>query len=171
MSAFVVPYQKKHIEQMKDIFFEASTRKEFKDAEDKAKFFYKYLGLYIDTYPELALVYEKGDRVLGYVVASPVSDSEAIRAVQPHMEIFHDYFKDYPAHLHINAHAESRGLGVGTELIKEIEQVLKKQNISGLHIMTGPDSPNQNFYKRLGFDFQITLPFQGSSILFMGKSL
>jgi len=156
---------------MKDIFFEASTRKEFKDAEDKAKFFHKYLGLYIETYPELALVYEKEDSVLGYVVASPVSDSEAINAAQPHMQIFHDYFKDYPAHLHINAHAESRGLGVGSELIKEIEQLLKNHNIRGLHIMTGPDSPNQNFYKRLGFNFQITLPFQGSSILFMGKSL
>lgn len=171
MSASVVPYEAKYLAELEEIFFEASTKKEFIDEEERKRFFEKYLGLYLKNYPELALVYVKEGKVLGYVVASPISSGPLIDSVQPHMQIFSEYFNDYPAHLHINAHASSRGLGVGTELIKEIEQLLKKQNISGLHIMTGPDSPNQNFYKRLGFNFQITLTFQGSPILFMGKSL
>lgn len=171
MSASIVPYREEHFQEVKEIFFEASTKKEFKDEEERTKFLEKYLGWYLETYPELALVYEKDGKVLGYVVASPVSSHPVLDALQPHMQVFKDHFKDYPAHLHINAHADSRGMGVGRELIKEISYLLKKQNISGLHIMTGPDSPNQNFYKRLGFDFETTLPFHGSSILFMGKSL
>lgn len=171
MPAFVVPYRQEHFKEVEAIFFEASTKKEFKDEEDRKNFLEKYLGWYLKAYPDLALVYEKEGKVLGYVVASEVSSRPDLDALQPHMQVFKDYFKEYPAHLHINAHADSRGMGVGKELIKEISHLLKKQNISGLHIMTGSDSPNQNFYKRLGFDFEITLPFHGSSILFMGKSL
>lgn len=171
MSASIVPFTQKHLQEVEAIFFEASTKKEFKDEEDRKKFLEKYLGWYLMAYPDLALVYEKDGKVLGYVVGSAVSARPDLDALQPHMQVFKDYFKDYPAHLHINAHADSRGMGVGRELIKEICLILKNQNISGLHIMTGLDSPNQNFYKRLGFDFEITLPFQGSSILFMGKSL
>jgi ribosomal protein S18 acetylase RimI-like enzyme len=171
MPASVVQFESKHLHEVTEIFFESSTKKTFKDDEEKNNFFHKYLGFYLKNYPELALVFVKDDRVMGYVVASPVSDGTEIDALQPHLQIFKDHFKSFPSHLHINAHFEARGMGVGSELMKEIEKRLKLQNISGLHIMTGVDSPNQNFYKRLGFDFTVTLPFQGNPILFMGKRL
>lgn len=171
MSASVVQFGPKHLAEVTEIFFESSTKKTFKDEDDKKNFFQKYLGFYLKNYPELALVFLKDSRVMGYVVASPVSEGTEIDALQPHLRVFQEHFKTYPSHLHINAHHEARGMGVGSELMREIEKRLKLQNISGLHIMTGVDSANQNFYKRLGFDFSVTLPFQGNPILLMGKKL
>ena len=171
MSEAVVSFEPRYLNQVTEIFFESSTKKEFKDEEEKKRFFEKYLGFYLREYPDLAFVFVKEGKVLGYVVGARGSEEKGIDALQPHLQVFKDHFKKYPAHLHINCHFESRGLGVGSQLVKEIERRLKLQNISGLHIMTGIDSPNQNFYKRLGFDFQIALEFHGSPILFMGKSL
>lgn len=171
MSASVVQFEPKYLAEVTEIFFESSTKKSFRDEEDKKNFFQKYLGFYLEHYPELALVFLKDNHVMGYVVASPVSEGKELDALQPHMHVFKDHFKIYPSHLHINAHHEARGMGVGSELMKEVEKRLKQQNISGLHIMTGVDSPNQNFYKRLGFSFSVTLPFMGNPILLMGKRL
>lgn len=170
MSATIVQFENKFLSEVKEIFFESSTKKTFKDDAEKGLFFEKYLGHYLRNHPSLCLV-AVSDRVLGYVVAAPDSEGEELNKLQPHLETFKKHFVKYPAHLHINCHFESRGLGVGGQLIKAVEALLRSQGISGLHIMTGPDSPNQSFYKKLGFDFQTELNFQGSSILFMGKSL
>jgi GNAT superfamily N-acetyltransferase len=171
MSAVVRQFEARDLEEVRGIFFESSSKKTFKDDAEKEAFFHKYLGVYLEYFPELALV-AIDKRVLGYVVASPVSDGNGpLAMLQPHLKIFSSYFKDYPAHLHINCHYESRGKGIGSKLILETEKRLKILNIKGLHIMTGPDSANQSFYKKLGFDFQTEEPFQGSSILFMGKNL
>lgn len=171
MSATVVSFEEKYLPEITEIFFESSTKKEFKDEEERKRFFEKYCGFYLKTYPGLALVALKNEKVMGYVVGSPVSSGPEIDSLQPHMPVFKDHFNKYPSHLHINCHFESRGLGVGRMLIHALEEKLKALNIEGLHILTGPDAGNKNFYQRLGFDFTITLPFQGTPILFMGKRL
>lgn len=171
MSATVVPFEDKFLPEISEIFFESSTKKSFKDEEERNNFFEKYCGFYLKTYPGLALVALVNGKVMGYVVGSPVSDSKEIGALQPHMPVFEKYFHSYPSHLHINCHFESRGLGIGRLLVTALEEKLKALNIRGLHIMTGIDSENKNFYQRLGFDFTVELPFQGVSILFMGKRL
>lgn len=171
MSATIVTLAPEHIREVKEIFFESSTKKTFKDAAEKDRFFEKYLGFYLRHFPNLALVALVNGRVMGYVVATPVSDDPELDALQPHLKVFQDDFKMYPSHLHINCHFESRGQGVGSQLLKEIEQRLKALNIQGLHIMTAPDSSNKNFYLRLGFDYEKTLDFHGAPILLMGKKL
>lgn len=175
MSANIVPFlavqnRPEVLAEIREIFFESSTKKSFKDPAEKDAFFEKYLGFYLRSFPELVWI-AQGARVLGYVVASPDSHGEELLRLQPHMQTFENLFIDYPAHLHINCHHESRGLGVGSKLIEAVIKALKEQNIVGLHIMTGPDSPNRAFYKKLGFDFESQLPFQGAPILFMGKRL
>jgi ribosomal protein S18 acetylase RimI-like enzyme len=170
MSALIMPYDPSMNEELREIFFESSTKKSFKDAADKEAFYEKYLGYYLHHFPELALV-AVGDRVLGYVVVAPESEGEELNAFQPHLKTFAAFLGDYPAHLHINCHFSSRGLGVGSRLLQEVEKKLRAINIKGLHIMTRSDAPNQSFYKKLGFNFQTELNFQGSAILFMGKSL
>jgi ribosomal protein S18 acetylase RimI-like enzyme len=151
--------------QVEAIFFESSTKKDFKDEKEKKHFRYKYLDYYLEKFPTLAFVAKSGEQVLGYVVGSTESNNE----LQPHMTIFSDYLNHFPAHLHINCHHEARGQGVGSKLIIELEKKLQISKIQGLHIMTGPDSLNQNFYKKLGFDFTIILPFKDRPILMMGK--
>lgn len=170
MPALIVQFQNKHHSEVREIFFESSTKKDFKDDSDKEAFFEKYVGFYLRHYPELCFVAES-NRVLGYVVASSHSTREDLLKLQPHLEMFRDYLELYPGHLHINCHYESRGLGIGGKLISVVEQTFNRLNISGWHIMTGPTSMNRNFYRKLGLDFEVEINFHGSGILLMGKSL
>ena len=170
MSAVIVPYQDSMYKEVREIFFESSTKKTFKDEAEKESFYEKYLGFYLNHYPQFAWV-ARNERVLGYVIVAPETRNPELQKLQPHLQVFDSLFQSYPAHLHINCHHESRGHGVGSKLIHEAEIKLRQLNIKGLHIMTGSDAANKNFYKKLGFDFQTELNFHGSTILFMGKSL
>jgi ribosomal protein S18 acetylase RimI-like enzyme len=170
MSAVIVPFEEKFLPEIREIFFESSTRKKFKDEHEEESFFYKYVGFYLQYYPELAFVAHAG-MVLGYVLGAPTSDSLELQKIQSHLKIFESQFKRYPAHLHINCHHESRGMGIGAQLVQQFEGALLEKKIQGLHIMTGPDALNKNFYKKLGFDHEVLEDFHGSRILFMGKSL
>lgn len=158
------------LQELKGIFFDSSTRKEFKDPEEKEAFYWKYLGFYLTHHPELLWI-AKSERILGYIVGIADSENEELLRIQPHLSTFKAYFKDYPAHLHINLHNESRGMGLGSKLLSELENQLQQAGIIGLHIMTGPDSRNKNFYSRLGFNFEVTLEFRGADVLLMGKRL
>lgn len=160
----------KDLEELREIYFQSSTRKDFKDAHDKEAFFQKYLGYYLSRFPEYVWV-AKSDRILGYIVCAPVSQDPDLYLLQPHLGTFEKYFGDYPAHLHVNFHEGARGLGLGSKLFSELEKELQRMKIRGVHIMTGPDSRNKSFYQRLGFHFEVTLEFRGSPILLMGKSL
>ncbi|MFL5784963.1 MAG: GNAT family N-acetyltransferase [Bacteriovoracaceae bacterium] len=160
----------KDLTELKEIFFESSTKKIFKDEAEKEAFYEKYLGHYLTHFPEYVWVAREG-RILGYMIAAPVTKNPGLYAIQPHLVTFEEYFQDYPAHLHVNFHADARGKGLGSKLFSELEKQLQRLKIRGVHIMTGPDSRNKSFYQRLGFDFEVTLNFQGSPILMMGKKL
>lgn len=170
MSATIIPFEAKHLSEVREIFFESSTRKEFKSEEEKEAFFYKYVGYYLKHYPQYIFVaFDK--RVLGYVLGAPVSSDTELGSIQPHLKIFQKEFQNFPAHLHINCHHESRGMGIGARLVQKFEDALKQDKIHGLHIMTSPDAANKNFYKKLGFHHEVLEDFHGSSILLMGKSM
>jgi ribosomal protein S18 acetylase RimI-like enzyme len=168
MSAVIIStYSSSDLTQVEEIFLESSVKKIFKDDEEKRQFHWKYLGSYLERSPELALVAKKDGKVLGYVCGSLVTDFE----MQPHMKIFEDLLRKYSSHLHINCHFESRGLGIGSLLILELEKRLQALNTFGLHIMTGPDSKNRSFYHKLGFSFEEKRLFEDRPILMMGKTL
>lgn len=170
MSASLVVFEEKYLPDVRAIFFETSTKKDFKDEEEKENFFYKYLGFYLEHFPHLAWV-AWDQKVLGYVVAAPVSETEDLEKIQPHLKAFAAHFRNYPAHLHINCHPESQGKGIGGQLVKKVVSELKSMKVPGLHIMTGVDATNQSFYKKLGFDYSVKENFHGSTILLMGKRL
>lgn len=175
MSAHIISYEQIKngpviLEQIQSIFFESSSKKDFRDEAAKEAFYYKYLGFYLKHYPELAWI-AMDDKVLGYIVAAPSSTSGDLMSIQPHLKVFESYFEAYPAHLHINCHSDSRGKGVGALLVKVAEASLKTRKIQGVHIMTGPDALNKKFYSKLGFNFEVLKDFHASPILFMGKSL
>jgi GNAT superfamily N-acetyltransferase len=158
------------LHQLREIFFESSTRKEFKDEEEREAFYWKYMGLYLHHFPQwVFLAYDK--KVLGYVLGAPVSDDPVLKKIQPHLQIFAAQLDSFPAHLHINCHAASRGQGVGARLVQRFEQALQEAGFSGLHIMTSPDALNRSFYQKLGFDYESEGHFHGAAILFMGKTL
>jgi ribosomal protein S18 acetylase RimI-like enzyme len=170
MSALITPYSKEMLSEVREIFFKTSAIKEFKDHSSKEAFFYKYLGYYLEHYPQLAFVVVDKN-VLGYVVAASETLLKDLVLIQPHLEVFSQEIKTYQAHLHINFHLSAQGQGFGRKLIAQVESVLKSHDIKGLHVMTGPDSQNRFFYQKLGFTFEIVKEFQSSRILFMGKTI
>ncbi len=171
MSAYLSSFEDRFLPEVRDIFFESSTRKTFANTDEREAFFYKYVGFYLSRYRDLCLLALEGDKVLGYILGSPTSDDAELLRVQPHLQTFASDFKLYPAHLHINLHESSRGKGLGQILVNAWEQKLRDRNIQGLHIMTSPDALNKSFYSRLGFHYENEQSFQGYGILLMGKSL
>lgn len=153
--------------ELREIFFESSTKKDFASSEEKEKFFWKYMGFYLAHYPEFVWIGHKDFKVLGYILGMPFSHDPSLYEIQPHMKAFQEEYKDFPAHLHINCHVDSRGMGLGQKLMLIFEGQLKAQGCKGLHAMTGPESRNRSFYEKLGFDFEQTR----NGILFLGKSL
>lgn len=169
MSTHIVNYKLENKTEVDAIFFESSDKKEFKDQEERSLFYQKYLGFYLDRYPELALV-AKSESVLGYTVGALDSMDLELQRLQPHLNLFQEYFDKFPAHLHINCHAMSRGMGIGSLLIETLEELLIKQGVIGYHIMTAPNAKSRDFYRKLGLNFEVVKEFKGSQILFMGKT-
>lgn len=162
MPALIVPFGPKHLKELTEIFFESSTRKEFANVEARDVFFYKYVGYYLEHYPEYCLVaWDK--RVLGYVLGAPETTGDIFR-IQPHLEYFKAEYARFPAHLHMNCHHEARGQGIGGQLVEGFVKLLSGP---GLHIMTGPESLNKNFYRKHSFSFENV----SHDILFMGRPL
>lgn len=171
MSAAIIRFEDFHLKEVRDIFFESSSRKTFTSKEEKERFFHKYLGYYLLHWKSLSWVAVLDGKVLGYIVASPETNILDLMTIQPHLDIFLDEFTGFPAHLHINCHINSRGRGIGEKLVHTLEQELKKMGIRGVHIITSEDSPNRRFYQKLLFSTEIVKEFQGHKLLFMGKNL
>jgi GNAT superfamily N-acetyltransferase len=157
------------LQELRDIFFESSSKKEFASAAERESFFRKYFGIYLELYPMHIWIAHK-EKVLGYCLGAPIFD-QRILELQPHLEIFRDLMEFYPAHLHINLHHDARGQGLGALLLKALEDDLTNLKISGLHLMTAADARNRAFYQRLGYHHEESRSYQGAAILFMGKRL
>jgi GNAT superfamily N-acetyltransferase len=149
------------------IFFETSARTEFISSEEKETYIYQYLGYYKEKYPEFFLIGIRGDDVIGYICGSPDSrmDLELFDII-PHYKTFQDLYPEFPAHLHINLTQSSRGLGLGSYLIKSFENLCN----CATHLITSPDARNREFYKKNGYLYESSRIHKMSNILFMGKS-
>jgi ribosomal protein S18 acetylase RimI-like enzyme len=167
MSASLVQYSSEFKSLVEEIFFESSTKKEFKDQNERDEFEWKYLGYYLKNYPQYAWIALKEGKVLGYVLGMPQTIDPELYSLQGHLKAFEEHFKSYPAHLHINCHKEARGQGIGKALAQKLLNQMAAEKIPGLHIMTGVTSENRHFYERLGFDFSVT----NNTVLFMGIAL
>jgi ribosomal protein S18 acetylase RimI-like enzyme len=157
-------------QEIEEIFFESSARKSFSNEEERERFQWRYLGFYLTHFAECVWI-AKNERVLGYCLGMPTTQGPELYKLQAHLEMFESYYSDYPAHLHINCHADARGQGLGTKLVKEFEKGMQEMGIKGIHLMTSPESRNRSFYQRLGYTFEIELSYQESPILLMGKRL
>ncbi|HLW57840.1 MAG TPA: GNAT family N-acetyltransferase [Bacteriovoracaceae bacterium] len=157
-----------NLSSIEEIFFITASVQTFVDETERERFKYKYLGFYLEKYPELVLVARDQEKILGYCLGSPETN-ESFYPWQPHLEIFADLFSSYPAHLHINLHPASQGLGIGQKLIGHWENLVR-EGAKGMHIMTAPGARNVSFYRRLGLETEIVRKFKGHEILFMGKS-
>jgi ribosomal protein S18 acetylase RimI-like enzyme len=60
--------------------------------------------------------------------------------------------REYPAHLHINMQAGSRGLGVGRRLMETYLEQLRQQSVNGVHLeTTNMNVAACHLYEKIGF--------------------
>lgn len=161
-----------YYQQIQEIFWETSARSDFADLAEKKDFENRYLGIYLESYAEFVFVACEGQRVVGYILGAPDTlKAEAILKANLHMAIFEDMYQRYPAHLHINLRAETRGQGIGSELIKAFEDYLIKKSVTGLHLITSSTARNVSFYLKNGFVHKVERLWNGRPLLLLGKTL
>jgi GNAT superfamily N-acetyltransferase len=168
----------KDIADVKKIFYESSTVKEFKDLEAKNSFEWKYFGWYLQNYPELFFVAcetEAGNQkptILGYIASCPETlKAKDLMHANPSLEIFIDLYADFPAHLHMNLTEKARGKGIGTLLIQSLESRLRLKGLHGVHLITSPSARNRNFYAKNLFTITHERKFKDVPLLFMAKKI
>lgn len=138
------------------IFWETAFTSEFDSPNDAAAYVYKYCSWYHENAAEL--VYVAADRsVLGYICG--VLDTGAhhdLAELAEHIPLFSDLYDRYPSHLHINITASARGRGIGSQLVERFTEAVRASGSPGVHLVTGADASNANFYRRNGFTDEYT---------------
>jgi ribosomal protein S18 acetylase RimI-like enzyme len=79
-------------------------------------------------------------------------DARLIRLIHQPPRATAELAAEYPAHLHIDLQARTRGSGLGRVLIERLLKELRERGIEGVHF--GVDGRNTNaigFYEHLGF--------------------
>jgi ribosomal protein S18 acetylase RimI-like enzyme len=155
-------------QRVRQIFFETSDKKSFVSEAQKNTFLDNYLASYLRESKQFCFL-EASDLVNGYIVGSKSSESAVKKFA--YYEVFQDCLIDYPAHLHINCAESAQGRGVGSKLLNKFKTSLEESNVCGLHIITSPEARNISFYKKNGFDFEITRNFKGIDLTLLGISL
>lgn len=154
------------LEQLEKIFFDSSSVQSFKDAKHKREFQNKYLNYYIETYPKDCFIAREGQQVLAYILCCPDTLRDSfLLSVHPHLKLFEEYYKEYPAHLHINASPVSRGKGVGSQLIQAL---LSHLSVS-IHLITAEGERNIQFYLKNDFKELAKKEFKGAKLLLLGN--
>lgn len=158
---------------LEEIFFEASSLKNFRDHEHKDSFFERWLGVYLRLYPDqffLAIDNSDEQNLLGYLcfhTKSPLPGAYQ----HPGTEAFLDLYHDYPVHLHINCHHQSRGLGVGQALVQKLFEKMRELKLEGVHLITSADQRNVEFYQKMGFHHVVEREHGKMILLWMGKKI
>lgn len=170
------------------VFWETANTTCFGSAEELLQFRRKYFDYYWEVAPELFLpalteaeggtLDPPGPGALGYLCAvADTREHPELFDLADHIPLFADLYERYPAHLHINLTAASRGHGLGGRLIAVLEERLRDRGIAGLHLVTDPGARNVGFYRKNGFRDEVLRslsPADGGdrlSLLFMGMRL
>lgn len=164
-------YHPKYESEISQIFFETSSVQNFEGNEHRSKFFKKYLGIYIEEYPETFFIALEQDKVLGYLAIC----TDTIEFMKSHsnevLELFTEYYPRYPAHLHINISPAAQGKSVGSKLMTYGLETLNAFQTKGIHLITAANARNIGFYLKNGFEKLQTHQWQAKELLLLGKEL
>ena len=160
---------------LKEIFFTTSSRQNFSNNGEKEQFFKKWTSLYIQYFKnEIFFIYEPEIKTYRAYLTGCFDSHQFLKlALEQHPDFatFSGYFKEFPAHLHINCAPEAQGKGYGRILISHYINQLKIKKIPGVHIVTSQQSSNVEFYKKIGFSYIVDKELNNHKLRFMGMNL
>lgn len=170
--------------QIDAIFFQTASRT-FVDPDQRARFRYLWLGQYLDHDADKVHVAIERDRqrdgqqesrgqirVLGYLVGcweNPVTSQRF--ASLPFFRDFAAQCRAFPGQLHVNLDAQARSRGIGRRLVDAFAHQSQAAGVPGIHVVTGQNARNVQFYARAGFTQQATTGWGGTDVVFLGRSL
>jgi len=166
--------KEKTLESLREIFYEASTKKSFQSEKEKESFYQTWLGVYLENYPDYTFLAldEGANKAIGYITCCPDTSADLSQLNQPSLSHWSEFYQDYPAHLHINCAASARGKGIGSKLCQALEDKLRADRIGGLHLVTAQGDRNTSFYKKLGFSSLKTHRLnENLTFLLLGKKI
>ncbi len=167
------PEVERLIEQLDLVFFSSSAKQTFASVDEKAEFRERWLGRYLQHFPQYALVaLDERRRVVGYVIGS-MSDParDPLFADIPVLQAFSALTPRYPAQLHVNLDAAWRGQGVGARLVGAFADMARETGAPGVHVVTARGMRNVGFYLANEFVERGATVIDGRELLFLGRDL
>lgn len=161
------------IDRIERIFFDASTTRDFPDGWARAAFRERWLGRYLEHDLEHAFVaLTASGEAAGYLVGALDDPAKAGRFADiGYFSVIAPLTSRYPAHLHINLAPEWRSRGIGTHLIETFKAHAAERGSQGLHVVTGFGVRNVGFYLRNGFREAARFEWQGRPLVMLGTPL
>jgi GNAT superfamily N-acetyltransferase len=157
------------------IFFDASARRTFASAQERAGFRERWLGRYLRGGSDVVLVARdcRSGAVAGYAVGA--LEDPAMQERFADIDYFRTDFRElcrrYPAHLHINLAPEFRSRGIGARLIDAFAAAAAEAGAPGLHVVTARGARNVRFYTRCGFAEAGATQWNGRDNVFLARPL
>jgi len=136
-----------HFKDIRNIFWQTSSKNDFKDHREKEQFQNKYLEYYVNHKNSIGLVYIKDSKILGYILGISLFDQSIIE-INPIYQDFLDEISVDMGELHINLHPNSQGLGIGSMLISAFEDHLAKSGCRFSFLITHHQAKNYMFYMK-----------------------
>jgi GNAT superfamily N-acetyltransferase len=158
------PYAVNDYPSVREIFWETSAKKDFKDQAEKDNFQKKYLDFYLDHSEFIGFVFEEEGEVQGYIIGLKYFALE-LYTLHPIYKNFTDLINEFPSELHINLTQSTQGKGVGSQLLSRLEQELKT---SGVFLLTNKSARNYQFYLKNNYQ---CLKELSNGVVFMSKKL
>ena len=158
--------------QLDHIFYTSSATKTFPNELEREVFRERWLGRYLVHDSAWFYVALTGEKVVGYLAGSIDDPARQERfADVGYLPQLADQTARYPAHLHINIHADWRSTGLGARLIERLVFDLQRVGVPGVHLVTSRFSRNVSFYERNGFAPVRILKWGDGEILMLGRLL
>ena len=144
------------IGQATEVFFETANTKVFESPSVRDAFYQRWFGHYLDADPaSFLLALDENGAAIGYLAGCLDSFSEAagiiIEGISFYTPAFCSAIRGYPSHFHINVKPGYQGQGVGRFVLAHFFQLCQDRGSPGIHVVTGPKSRAENFYRTRGF--------------------
>lgn len=159
--------------QICEIFFESAIRQKFDTEQDRIDFQDMWLDRYLVNFEDQVLIFQSPEHgVLGYLTGC--LDSFGACQYFEDVDYFSElkkFYRDFPAHFHINVKSECRNQGIGGYLVQSFVDECSTSLVSGAHIVTAQNARNVSFYQKCGFKLVTTMNLGNRKLVMMGRSV
>jgi GNAT superfamily N-acetyltransferase len=154
------------------IFFGSASTQDFASPEARADFRDLWLGRYLQHFPDWCFVaLDDGGAAAGYLAGSPVSNHPPLPGPDYFSAFPPELIDAFPAHMHVNVRADSRGQRIGEALVYAFRQRCADGGLPGFHAVTAADGAAAAFFSRCGLAERARVDWRDRRLAFLGVSI